>query len=427
MSYNNLVRRVDLWIDEHMDELIDFTCKLIRIDTSTPPGRNYDVIADVVTSKLTEYELETEIHNIPDDLLIREMRKDGIVDFSGPRVNIVAYLGGGKPTLLTNGHIDVVPASTDGWSMEPFSGVVRDGKIYGRGASDMKGALGAMIYSMLALKGLSIKLKGSIVATFTTDEELGGYTGIKYLIDKGIINRSINYCISTDGNIDEIGIADLGDVEVIATVYGKSYHSGMGWRGVNAVEHTASLICKLKELANRISERRSKVPIKPVNGVDHMRPGLYVNVIEGGLKPNIIPDKCTIVIDRRIIPEENLDEALREIREVIEEYSRNSGVNIDFKYRAYYPPSKILNPDHQLIKVLQDSIREVLNINVPAVGAQGSSDISFISALGIPVVSTGVGREESNAHGVDENINVDDLKALTKILARCYIKLLETT
>ncbi|MEM2405687.1 MAG: M20/M25/M40 family metallo-hydrolase, partial [Candidatus Methanomethylicia archaeon] len=113
-------------------------------------------------------------------------------------------------------------------------------------------------------------------------------------------------------------------------------------------------------------------------------------------------------------------------REVVEEYSRNNNVNIGFKYRAYYPPSRILNPDHPLVKIIQDSIREVLNINVPAVGEQGSSDISFISALGIPVVSIGVSREESNAHGVDENINIEDLNALTKILARCYIKLLGT-
>ena len=426
MNYNDLIRMVDLWIDKHTNSLVDFTCKLIRINTSTPPGRNYDVIANAIASKFIEGGLRAEAHSIPDNLLTSKMKDDGIIDFSGSRVNIVAYLGWGNPILLTNGHTDVVPATTEGWSIDPFSGIVKNGKIYGRGSSDMKGALGAMVYSMLAIKSLNIKLRGSIIATFTTDEELGGYTGIRYLIDKGVINREINYCISTDGSIDEIGIADLGDVEIIITVYGKSYHSGMGWRGVNAIEHTASLICRIKELANRISERRSKIPIKPINGVNYMRPGLYVNVVEGGLKSNIIPDRCTVIIDRRMIPEENLEEAVKEIREVVEEYSRNNNVNIGFKYRAYYPPSRILNPDHPLVKIIQDSIREVLNINVPAVGEQGSSDISFISALGIPVVSIGVSREESNAHGVDENINIEDLNALTKILARCYIKLLGT-
>lgn len=425
-KYRELVKKIDSWIEDHMDDLVNFVCELIRIDTSTPPGRNYDKIAERIVGKFDEIGLKAELHDIPKDLLMEKMKEDSITNAKGPRTNVVAYLEGKehKTRVLTNGHTDVVPARPDKWSVDPFAGVVKSGRIYGRGASDMKGALGAMIYSMWAFKDLGIKLNGDIVATFTTDEELGGYTGIRYFIDQGIINKNMDYCISTDGDIEEISIASLGDVEVVITVWGKPYHSGMGWRGVNAIEHAASLITRLVELGKKIGEKRSKIPIKPVDDIKYMRPGLYVNVIEGGLKPNIIPYKCTIIVDRRMVPEESLEGSLKEIRQVIDEYMReHPEVRIEMQHRAYYPPDA-LDPNHPLVEVVKEAAKEVLGEELPAVGGQGSTDVAFIGALGIPTVCLGVGREDSNAHGVDENIYIEDLKALTKILVRCYIKLL---
>ena len=425
-NYGGIVEKLDEWVEEHINDLVDFVCKLIRVDTSVPPGKNYDKIAEMIADKLNEVGIKAELHEIPEKLLMEKMKEDGITDISGPRTNVVAYLEGKerKPKVLTNGHTDVVPARPDKWSVDPFKGVVKNGRIYGRGSSDMKGSLGAMIYSMWAFKDLNIKLNGDIVATFTTDEELGGYTGIRYFIDKGIINKDMDYCISTDGTIEEINIADLGDVEVVITVWGKPYHSGTGWRGVNAIEHAASLINRLVELGKKIGERRSKIPIKPIDDVKYMRPGLYVNVIEGGLKPNIIPYKCTIIVDRRMIPEENLEDSLEEIREVINKYVKeHPEVSIDMHHRAYYPPGA-LDPDHPLVKIVKEVTKEVLGEELLAVGGQGSTDVAFIGALGIPTVCIGVGREESNAHGVDENIRIEDLKALTKILIRCYVRLL---
>jgi succinyl-diaminopimelate desuccinylase len=425
MHNKRLLIAVDNWLDQHLNDLVNFICKLVRIDTSTPPGRNYDKIAEAITSKLSEAGIETETHEIPEEIFLEGMRRNGITDISGPRINVVANLkGNGKGRVLTNGHIDVVPASSEGWSVEPFSGSVRNGRIYGRGSSDMKGAIGAMVYSMIALKEFNVKLNGDVIATFTTDEELGGYTGIRFFINKGIINRQIDYCISTDGDIEKVSVASLGDVEVTLTVYGKAHHSGTGWRGVNAIEHAAYIICKLGELAKRIGERRSKIPIKPIDDINYMRPGLYVNLIKGGLKPNIIPDKCIIEIDRRIIPEESLDASLKEISEVVNNYVKhNPDVKVDIKYKAYYP-AEYINPNHFLVRILQEAVKGVLNIELPVVGSQGSSDTAFISALGIPTVCIGCGREDSNVHGVDENLRIEDANNLTKILVRCYVNLL---
>lgn len=423
--YEEIIKRIDKWIEDHIDELINFVCSLIRIDTSTPPGRNYDRIAEAIANKLGEAGIRAEMHEIPEKILMEKMRESGVTEASGPRINVVAYLEGKshKPRILTNGHTDVVPATPEGWSVDPFSGIVKDGRIYGRGSSDMKGSLGAMVYSMWALKEAGARINGDIIATFTTDEELGGYTGIQYLIDRGIINKTMDYCISTDGWIEDIGIASLGDIEVAITVWGKAEHSGIGWLGINAIEHAAALIGRLVDLGKKVGERRSRIPIKPIGDVRFMRPGLYVNVIEGGLKANIIPQKCTISVDRRIIPEESLEESLREIREVIEGYVKeHPEVRIDMHPKAYYPP-EVTNPDHPLVKIVNETVKEVIGVELPAVGVQGSSDIAFINALGVPTVGIGVGRMDSNAHGVDENIHIDDLKAVTKILARCYIKL----
>jgi len=279
------------------------------------------------------------------------------------------------------------------------------------------------MYSLKALVETGIHFNGSIIPTFTTDEEIGGYTGVNYLVDKHIITKDIDYCLSTDTGIESLNVASLGDTEFLITVRGRSAHSGRGWTGVNAIEYASRLIEKLKVLGQEVSKRRSKIPAEPVYGNKWMRPGVYITMVKGGLKGNIIPDSCEILVDRRFIPEENSSLVEREIVRVVREFSRETGVKASMKpilgYEPMYTP---LN--HSLVRVVRKVARKVLGRDTPPRGSQGSTDMAAVTALGIPVTVLGAARADSNIHGVDEHVRIGDLVSVTKILAHSYVELL---
>jgi len=172
LSLQASIRNVDRWIDAHKNDLVDLTCRLVSIDTTVPPGRNYPKIAQVLAKELKELGAKTSIGNISESVIKRRVSPE--VGLSGPRPNVYGSLtGNGKgPHILLNGHVDVVPAQAEGWTNDPFKPVVKNGRIFGRGTADMKGSDAAMIYSLKALAETNAPFKGSITSTFTTDEEV---------------------------------------------------------------------------------------------------------------------------------------------------------------------------------------------------------------------------------------------------------------
>src|SRR5207245_3119867 len=129
----------------------------------------------------------------------------------------------------------------------------------GRGAADMKGSNACEIFSMKALVETGAEFRGRITPTFTTDEEVGGYSGVNYLVDKHVITKDVDYCLSADSGIEALHIASLGDAEYLITVHGTAAHSGRGWTGVNAIEYGASLIEDLKKVGVESGRRRCSI------------------------------------------------------------------------------------------------------------------------------------------------------------------------
>ena len=423
MASQSVVREVDRWIDHHKKDLVDLTCRLVSIETTSPPGLNYPKISQVLAGELKDLGVTPTVSQIPEATFKQRVPPE--LGLKGPRPNTYATIKGeGEgPKLLLNGHVDVVPADPSGWTNSPFKPAVRNGRIYGRGAADMKGSDAATILSLKALVETGAKFSGSITPTFTTDEEVGGYTGVNYLVDKHVISKDIDYCISSDSGIEVLHVAALGDSVFLITVKGKAAHSGRGWTGVNAIEEAAGLIEKLKILGREVAKKRSKIPAEPMYGTKKMRPGLYVNVIKGGLKSNIIPDTCEIQVDRRLIPDENAIDADRQIMKVVREYAKNSPAKISVKKMPSYDPM-ITPPDHKLIKVVRKQARKVLGRDTPPAGSQGSTDMAAVTKLGIPVAVLGATRQDSNIHGIDEQVRISDLVSVTKILAHSYLELL---
>jgi succinyl-diaminopimelate desuccinylase len=417
------MRTVDRWIDAHKKDIVDLTCRLVNIDTTVPPGSNYPKISQVIAAELKDLGVTPSVKYIPEATIRRKV--DPEVGLKGPRPNTYANLKGESagPSILLNGHVDVVPAQPTGWSHDPFEPVIKNGMIYGRGAADMKGSDACMIYSLKALVETGVRFNGSITPTFTTDEEVGGYTGVNYLIDKEVITKKVDYCISTDTGIEALNIASLGDTEFLITVRGKSAHSGRGWTGVNAIEHAAALVERLKALGQAIGKRRSKIPAEPIYGNKWMRPGLYVTMVKGGIKGNLIPDSCEILVDRRYIPEEKGVQVEHEVARVVREFSREAHVKTEMRpilgYNPMYTP-----PNHRLVRVVRKHARKVLGRDAPPRGSQGSTDMAAVSGLGIPVAVIGATRSNSNIHGVDEHVRISDLVSVTKILAHSYLELL---
>ena len=419
-----VVKQIDHWIDAHKKSIVDLTCRLVNIDTTVPPGLNYPKISNVLASELKEIGATPTVSYIPEASMRRRVSPE--VGLRGPRPNTYATLKGEKegPWVLLNGHVDVVPADPLGWSHDPFEPVVKNGKIFGRGTADMKGSNVCQIFAMKALVETGVKFRGRITPTFTTDEEVGGYSGVNYLVDKHVITKDVDYCLSTDSGIEALHVASLGDAEYLITVHGKPAHSGRGWTGVNAIEYGASLIEDLKRLAEEISKRRSKINAEPIWGTKKMRPGLYVNTAKGGLKGNIIPDTFEILVDRRFIPEESEAQARREIARVVNDFaSKHREVRVKMKMILAYDPM-ITAPDHPLVRTVRRVARKVLGRDVPPSGSQGSTDMAAVSALGVPIAVLGATREDSNIHGIDEHVRINDLVSVTKILARTFLELL---
>jgi succinyl-diaminopimelate desuccinylase len=167
------VDRVLAAVDACAEEIVDFTSALIRVPTVNPPGEHYTECAQLIGARLTSCGFDT-------DYVVAEGRPEHTA--SHPRVNVIGRRAGraARPTVHLNGHFDVVPAGA-GWTMEPFGGVVRDGRIYGRGACDMKAGFAAAVYAAEALRRAGLTLHGSVEISGTVDEESGGFAGVAYL------------------------------------------------------------------------------------------------------------------------------------------------------------------------------------------------------------------------------------------------------
>jgi len=155
-----------------------------------------------------------------------------------------------------------------------------------------------------------------------------------------------------------------------------------------------------------------------------MRPGLYVNTVKGGLKGNIIPDTFEILVDRRFIPEESEAQVRKEIARVVREFAaKHREVKVSMKMILGYDPM-VTSPNHPLVRTVRKVAEKVLGRDVPACGSQGSTDMAAVSALGIPIAVLGATRQDSNIHGIDEHVRINDLVSVTKILAHTFLELL---
>lgn len=371
---------------------------LIAIDTSVPPGLNYKKALDYLEPLFQQVGFTTEKIHIPVDC----------ADGNEARVNLLAHRRSpGKPRLIFYTHVDVVPA--EGWPA--FAPRVADGKIYGRGAADMKGSIAALL---LALdKAKDRPLKYDISAMVTTDEEVGQANQLRYL-KKFLEPLASSYFFDLDSSFGAVFIASLGAIHLDIKVKGKSVHSAMAHLGENAVEKAALLVNALLDLKKKVVQRKSRTDAEPASGLTKMESRLNINVMKGGLKVNIIPDECLVSIDRRLIPEENLADAEKELMDAL-----SSVKGVQWEVARIFRIPTVPPVQDAIVDDLAGIIKQVTGSS-GKYGEMGSGDFGPISTLewGAKHFGSGVIRPNNNIHGKGEFVYQKDIEDLAAIIAR---------
>jgi len=375
---------------------VDVLKQLISIDTTVPPGLNYEKAIDFLQPLFEELNFKTmKVFIPPEHAEGREGRVNLVCHRRVPNMRRVIFYG----------HIDVVPA--EGWNA--FSPRSEDGKIFGRGAADMKGSIVALLLALELIKEEPLKYDVSVM--ITTDEESGQSSQLRYLAQY-LQPVSGTYFFNLDSNSRYVSITSLGAIQMDIKVKGKSAHSALSHLGENAVENSILLINALMDLKKRVVKKESAIPVHPETGITRMVPRLNINVIKGGLKSNIVPDECLISIDRRLIPEENIEQARKGLLDTL---SSVQNVVWEIEHEAFVPP----------IPPCEDPLVDELAVIVKEITGQGGK-YGMMGSGGLPQIvaewggkefGLGVIRPECNIHGKEEFVYQKDIEDLAEIIA----------
>ncbi len=402
-------------VDELAPEIVDFTAELVRIPTVNPPGEHYAEGARAIGDRLARFGFEVEY-------LPAEGRPEHTP--SHPRINVMGTrAGAGRgPRIHVNGHFDVVPAG-EGWTMDPFAGIVKDSRIYGRGTGDMKAGIAAGVYAAEALRRAGLALPGAVEVSGTVDEESGGFAGVGWLCERGRIGKGrTEYVIIPEPlNVDRICLGHRGVYWFEVTTKGRVAHGSMPFLGRSAVDSMGALLEAVRgELRPALAARRTEVPVVP----DEARhASINVNSLAGGQTdteiqtPNVV-DRCRAIFDRRFLKEEGFESVKAEIVALLEGLARRvPGFEYELRDRMVVHPSAA-PPDSALVKALERSVQTVLGRPASLVASPGTYDQKHVSRIGglEHCVAYGPGVLDV-AHQPDEWCGIEDLVNATKVIA----------
>lgn len=376
-------------------EVTSLLTRLVGCDSTNPTGEETST-AQILSDYLAAVGYQVELDHL-----------------APGRVNLVARrrFGDGGPTLMLNSHLDVVPAGP-GWTSEPFSPAVRDGKLYGRGSADAKGSLAAMAVACARLTRTAdagpVEMAGEIVYTAVSDEE-GGSTGARHLIDLLRRDDDLPDAVIV-GEPTELRLltAHKGSVRPVLEVTGVAAHAATPHQGVNAVTVAAALLQRLDAYAEDL-----KRTVHPLLGSPTCTPVL----IAGGEAPNAVPERCRITLDRRLLPGEGADDVLAAINEILEEFNRAhtpARARIAECAPSTGGPSQTPD-DHPFVRLCQTALESV-GMDPALGGLTVNCDMTHFRAAGVPALVLGPGRLEV-MHAVDEHVELSQVTGAVEAYA----------
>lgn len=411
-------------IDDRVDELVELTRDLIRFPTINPPGEAYQPCAEYIGRRLAKRGFEIEY--------VRGEGAPGDSD-AYPRINVVARREGLRngPCVHFNGHIDVVEVGA-GWTVPPFDGLVKDGRVYGRGACDMKGGLASAIIAVEALIDTDPDFPGAIEISGTVDEESGGYGGVAYLAERGWFSAPrVNHVIIPEPlNVDRVCIGHRGVWWAEIETMGHMAHGSMPFLGDSAIRHMAAVLQKFEQkLYPMLAERVSDMPVVPEGA---RQSTMNINSLHGGqaeghdgLPTPLVADSCRMIIDRRFLIEESLEEVRSEVTDILEDLARTRpDFQFDIREMFSVAPS-IADKDGPVAATTAAAIREILAVEPDIVCSPGTYDQKHIDRIGKlkDCIAYGPGQLDL-AHQPDEWVGIEDMTAAAKVMALTASRLL---
>jgi succinyl-diaminopimelate desuccinylase len=415
------VDRILAEVDRAADEIVQFTVDLVRMPTVNPPGDEYESCARFLGNHLRQRQFDVEY-------IVADGRPEHTARH--PRVNVVASRrGGGGPVVHLNGHIDVVPPG-EGWTLDPFAGVVRDGRIFGRGVCDMKAGLAAAVYAAEAIARAGVALPGTLEISGTVDEESGGFAGVAWLAEQGRIAKArTDYVIIPEPlNVDRISVGHRGVYWFELTLVGRMAHGSMPFLGVSAIAGMTEVLSAIRqELEPALAGRLTSMPVVP-EAARHAT--INVNAIEGGqpiagIQSPCVADRCRAIFDRRFLLEETFGRAKAEIDALVKRaLSRVPGVEHELRDLMVVDPVQTPH-DSPVVSAVERAIGRVLDRQATLVASPGTYDHKHVARIaGIPhCIAYGPGELEL-AHQPDESCRIDDLVNATKVLALATLDLM---
>lgn len=353
---------------------------------------------------------EDEAAGVAADILSGLGAAPEVVRGDAGRPSVIATIGAGDgPSLAWNGHLDTVPAgSLDTWSFPPFAGEVSDGRLIGRGACDMKGPIAAALAAASALRRSGHALAGSLTFHLAADEELAGLHGTKVLWERGLLTQDA--AIVGEPSELQLGLAERGGAWITATAYGTAAHGSQPHRGVNAITSMARYLLRLPEV---LPDREH-----PLCG----RPTVNAALISGGSAPNVVPDRCVVDIDRRILPgERDPDEVLAPFQKLADQLrAADPAVDVRVEIREWTDAAEAPG-DSRIAALIRGAIQAETGRPPDDVGFTGITDARFyMNQARIPAAILGPG-SLTVAHTADEWVGVDELVTAARVYARAFV------
>jgi acetylornithine deacetylase/succinyl-diaminopimelate desuccinylase family protein len=384
------------------DAMVAFTKDLVAIATENPPGAAYRACADRIARELAHCGLGAALIEAPPAPRGAQMgaAESGYCLASG--------YGEGTPVLYFHGHYDVVPAVHP----EQFQPNVRDGRLYGRGTSDMKGGIASMVYAMRALKEHQVPLNGRVAVMLVPDEETGGERGSRYLAETGRLGRDGMGMLTAEPTEGVIWNANRGALSLTVTVRGTPAHVGLHYLGVNAFEQMLRVADALSQLKREVAGRRTGFHIEP----DAARQSILMmgGRCEGGSNFNLVPADCTFTVERRINPEEDLATEKQRLLDLFERLRREGiELEVDIFQEA---PSAGVDERHPLAQALARNVARVTGVMPAFEMCPGLLDSRWYARRGVPAFAYGPGLL-SVSHGPEEYLPVASLAQSATVYA----------
>jgi acetylornithine deacetylase/succinyl-diaminopimelate desuccinylase family protein len=410
-----IINRISADIEEKKDEVVQFALELVKKTSENPPGDETGV-ARLIKDKASKWGLPEP------EIWAKEPH----------RPNLIFRITGARKgrALILNAHTDTKPiGDASKWTVDPFAPAVIDGKLYGRGSTDMKGAACGILAAGMALVKNKLPLKGDVILALTADEEAGSTYGAEYLVEKGL--RADALLIAEPSGIDEdfdsLGLACRGVTLGKVVVRGTQMHSSLSDRGgcVNASVKMAEV---LVEFANNLKKnlRHKPHPLYPEGPT--VNPGV---ILEGCVFYGVIPGEASFGFDIRVIPGMTCEGVKRDMEKFLEKL-RKKDKDLQAELVFEDPPLDWLAPveiekDHPLVLSCMEASKKVLGREPKLLGVPFGTDAVFYSRPGIdmPIIpSFGPGLIKL-AHGPDEYIEARSILDSARIFALTAIEFLE--